>query len=260
MRKTIDFKGAKIHYNIQGEGTSIFLIHGFLESIQMYKDIAPILQENHQVIQLDLPGHGESEDATESYNMLDLGKLIHKIIDHEQITSCKIVGHSLGGYVGLSFMEQYPEQLDGICIFHSTANADTLDKKNNRNKAIKIVEKDKGSFLSVFIPNLFKPENISLYQEEINDLNKISSKVSDQSLIQTIKAMRDRKDNRSNLKVYKGKKLFIIGKEDPVIPSTELVAQAQETNSVYHVMENVGHMGFIEDRETCIDLIKDFAK
>ena len=56
-----------------------------------------------------------------------------------------LIGHSMGGYITLAFTEKYPEYLNAFGLFHSTAYADTIEKKNTRMKGIEFINRN-GSF------------------------------------------------------------------------------------------------------------------
>ena len=67
-----------------------------------------------------------------------------------------IIGHSMGGYITLAFAEKYPEYLNSFGLFHSTAYADTIEKKNTRMKGIEFINRHGAfEFLKTVVPNLF---------------------------------------------------------------------------------------------------------
>ena len=67
-----------------------------------------------------------------------------------------IIGHSMGGYITLAFAEKYPEYLNAFGLFHSTAYADTIEKKNTRMKGIEFINRYGAfEFLKTVVPNLF---------------------------------------------------------------------------------------------------------
>ena len=60
------YKNASFHYSDQGTGPVLVLLHGFLEDLSMWKDVADSFEHTHRVICLDLLGHGKTE------NLLDI--------------------------------------------------------------------------------------------------------------------------------------------------------------------------------------------
>ena len=67
-----------------------------------------------------------------------------------------LIGHSLGGYVALAMVEKRPDLFAGLGLFHSTAYADSAEKKQSRNKVIEFVNKNGAkAFTTNFITPLF---------------------------------------------------------------------------------------------------------
>ena len=52
--------GLWLYYEMHGSGKPILLLPGFGESLKMWRHSVPVLSEGHQVICLDLRGHGRS--------------------------------------------------------------------------------------------------------------------------------------------------------------------------------------------------------
>src|ERR1041384_7943248 len=69
-----------------------------------------------------------------------------------------LIGHSMGGYITLAFVEKYSNYLSAFGLFHSTAFPDTEEKKITRSKGIEFI-KEHGAFefLKTSTPNLFSP-------------------------------------------------------------------------------------------------------
>ena len=90
------FKGVEIHYEEHGSGSTVLLIHGFLESTWMWKDIAPELAKQHRVIVIDLPGHGKSESIGYVHTMEEMAEACHTLMKSLRIRKVSLVGHSIG--------------------------------------------------------------------------------------------------------------------------------------------------------------------
>lgn len=258
MNAYIRYLDSNIYYQKLGNGPCVVFLHGFLESSQIFEEIISVISKTNTCIAIDLPGHGQSQGLNESFNMNDLANLVHAILVHEKISRASFVGHSLGAYISFELLDAFAELVTGICVFHSSAAADSKARKNNRNKAIRLIDKDSSKFLTAFMPHLFAPKNRDLYQSEIKALMQCSENIKIEDVVKMIEAMRDRRDYSDVLKAYNGSKLYIIGKEDPILPSNELVSQARYTRSHFIVLENVGHMGFVEDFQGTLASIMAF--
>ncbi len=100
-----------------------------------------------KVIAIDLPGFGQSDNFSEVHSMEFMAGVVKDVLDQEEVSSCVITGHSMGGYVSLAFLEQFPAYLKGLILFHSHAAADTDEAKKNRERTVKIVEANKKDFI-----------------------------------------------------------------------------------------------------------------
>lgn len=259
MRKQIHFENDFIHYSIHGKGPKILLIHGFLESNAIWEDVIEKYKNSFEIIAIDIPGHGESSTFdNDSYSMESYAFYIKQLLDVENIKSTYIIGHSLGGYIALAFLELFPNQVDGICLLHSSASEDSLEKKKCRTFAINDIKRNKEPFIDVFIPNLFSPNNRTINTAEITFLKSITKKVSPTNIIKTMTAIRDRIDRNQVLSEAKTNKYYIIGEDDPVLEKQELIDQAISSNANYTVLNNVGHMSFYEDKKNCLRAIGQF--
>ena len=129
MQKRIKYKGIEVVYYDRGEGACIVLLHGYLETAEIWIEFAEQFPERFRILMLDLPGHGKSGIWGKIHTMDDLAGSVYAILKAEDIEKVFLVGHSMGGYVAMAFAELFPEKLTGYALFHSTCFADTEEKK-----------------------------------------------------------------------------------------------------------------------------------
>lgn len=109
-----DAKGVKIHYLVQGTGEPVMLIHGLYSSAAInwrLPGTMAALAKEHQVIALDLPGHGQSDrpEADDAYG-LQMVEDIVLLMDHLNVRKAHIVGYSLGGMIAMKFIVLHPDR------------------------------------------------------------------------------------------------------------------------------------------------------
>ncbi len=262
MRKEkIKFRDANIAYTISGKGNTLILLHGFLESTLIWKDFVSVLEKHFQVVCIDLPGHGESDCIGYVHEMEMNAEVVYAVLQHLEIKSCVMTGHSMGGYVTLAFAEKYPEVLNGICLFHSTALPDSEEKQRDRDRTINIVKRDAMTFIRAVIPNLFAPANKEKYKVEIDELIARASQMPTQGIIATLEGMKIRKDRTQILKGVKAPVLIIAGKQDTAVPFDSLLPQlALPKHCEALILYNVGHTGFIEAKEETLRVLLNFVE
>ncbi len=251
-----------ITFTDKGSGPAVVFVHGFCESKEIWTDFTELLTVSNRVICLDLPGFGESLLDKESVSMEWFAEEIHRLLLQLNISSFTYVGHSLGGYVGLAYAEKYTAMLTGFCLFHSTAFADSEERKSNRDKTIAFIQKYTADlFTQSFIEPLFLLQNRAALKEEIVMLKRIAKQSAEHGIIATTLAMRDRPDRTAVLADLSVPVLLIGGKNDATIPIDKLKEQALLSGHIQLAeIENCGHMGMFEQKEKTLDVIMGFIK
>jgi pimeloyl-ACP methyl ester carboxylesterase len=113
--ESFDSNGVKIAYFVQGKGEPVVLIHGWLSSAGInwaLPGTSDLLAKDHQVIALDVRGHGLSDKPTkeEDYGP-ELVEDVVRLLDHLQIKKAHIVGYSMGGIIAGNFMAKHPDRV-----------------------------------------------------------------------------------------------------------------------------------------------------
>ena len=111
---TFTSNGVKINYAVKGKGEPVILIHGWLSSGWINWDLpgtTALLAKDHQVITLDMPGHGRSDKPTkeEAYGP-ELVEHMIRLMDHLKIKKAHIVGYSMGGVITAKLLAKHPER------------------------------------------------------------------------------------------------------------------------------------------------------
>ncbi len=239
----------------------IVLIHGFLETSETWADFSKELAKNHRIISLDLPGHGSSSLYPPPYSMCQNADSIIDILDHEKIKKAFIIGHSMGGYVAMAFAENYPEKMFGFCLFHSTPFADNDAKTKSRDQAIRRIENgEKDDICKTHSKAVFADGNLNIFTKEIKKGEQIAKEISNESAIASILTMKARFDRSEVLEKIKVPFLYILGKKDKFIPYKIYKTMNLPENCKVSILENSGHMGFIEEKEKSLKIINNFLK
>ncbi len=251
-----------IIYTDKGNGPAIVFVHGFCESKDIWIPFAERLSSAHRVVCVDLPGFGESILDQDTVSMEWFADELHRLFKLLAITSFTYVGHSLGGYIGLAYAEKYPSYLNGLCLFHSTAYADSEERKTNRDKTIAFILKyGADMFTQSFIEPLFLLKNRAALKNEIAELKAISKKSSERGIIATTIAMRDRIDRTHVLTSLNIPVLLIGGRNDATIPINKLQEQAALSKTIELAeIEDCGHMGMFEQKEKTFEVLSEFLK
>ena len=246
--------------DIGKEDQVVVFLHGFLESSKIWNEYADKLSSKYRVILIDLPGHGKSSVVNDVHSMDMMAEEVRNILEINGINKCVLIGHSMGGYATMAFAKRFKHFLRGMVLFHSHAAADTEEQKKNRELTIRAVENNHLDFISSFTPSLFAPENREKYSSEIEWLKKMGKNMPVKGIVAALKGMRERDDHVGTLKKVNRPVLIIGGDKDERIPVMKLKEQAMGEHIRLKIMENTGHMGFIEAKGECFKEIRDFIQ
>ena len=109
--KYANVNGINLYYEIHGKGRPLILLHGGLGSGEMFAPILPQLTGSHQVIAVDLQGHGRTADIDRPIDVRLMADDIAALIDHLGLEKPDVVGYSLGGGVALQLAFKHPEKI-----------------------------------------------------------------------------------------------------------------------------------------------------
>jgi pimeloyl-ACP methyl ester carboxylesterase len=259
--KNIIYEKANINYSIYGIGKAVVLIHGFAEDSSIWNAQIEFLQNDFLLIVPDIPGSGKSDLIQKQHVQIsDYAEIIKYILDQEKITTCTMLGHSMGGYITLAFAEKYSERLTALGLIHSSAYADDEAKIETRKKAITFIQQNGSqAFLKTAIPNLFY--DVEKSKKDIAILIEKGNNFSPQALIQYYEAMIGRPDRTNVLKTFSKPILFIIGEHDKAVQFAHSLQQTHLPSIAYiHILRNSAHMSMREETENVNKTLAGFLQ
>ena len=261
MDKQIIFNNQPVNYRIQGSGPWVVLLHGFLESLEIWIDLANKLSDKFTVLMIDLPGHGRSGLEGDELSIPLMAASVRAVMASAEVDDFILCGHSMGGYVSLEVARDLAGQTKGLILFHSHAAPDDEKGKENRNRTINIVKLNHTNFIHSFIPDLFAEANKKKLADKIERLRNRAASTSAKAVIAALTAMRDREGSLDVIMNASYPVYFIIGKNDTRMNYQTIIAQSMLVNHAETmVLSNVGHIGMLEAPEIIFPAIKDFCE
>jgi len=241
-----------LSYERNGTGTPLVLIHGFPLDLSIWDNVAPLLENDFDVIVPDLRGFGESSTVDEPYAMLDFANDIASLLDFLGVEKAAFAGHSMGGYVALAFAKEYPDRVSGLALVSSQAAADAPERKAGRYKTAKdVLEKGVDVVAEAMTPKLSANEKV---QEFTNLLMKAQSSA---GVIGALKAMAEREDFTPVISQFAFPVVLIHGDADALIP----IDRAKEIKSILPTaqlikLKKAGHMPMMEFPKETAEALK----
>jgi pimeloyl-ACP methyl ester carboxylesterase len=262
MNYYIHYNDGKIYYSDIGEGEIIVLLHGYFETSDIWSGFAKKLSSAFRVISVDLPGHGLSKVYSDCHTMEFMAGAVKCLLDNLHIKKIFLTGHSMGGYVTLAFADLFPGMLKGYCLFHSHPFEDSRETLEKREKEIKVVRSGKKYLLyPQSISMMYSSENTGRFREALQRSKDIASTIRDEGIIAVLNGLMARPSRLSVLEEGKVPCLWILGKMDNYIPCNEMQKRVKlPANAKVVILENSGHMGFVEEEELSVSVLSNFIK
>ncbi|MNO36900.1 3-oxoadipate enol-lactonase 2 [compost metagenome] len=249
-------EGSNICYSDQGKGDVIVLLHGFCGSSSYWEKVIPLLSGNYRVIAPDLRGHGASDAPLGAYSIDQMADDVLSLLNALEIPECYLLGHSLGGYIALSFAQRHASRLKGFGLIHSTGYPDSEEAKENRLKSVsKIQNEGIFAFVDGLVPGLFAPGAAPQLLERTKE---IGYKTPPQGAVGASMAMRERPDRRDVISATAMPVLLVAGSEDSKV-SPERIFTSDKPNVTQATLSGVGHMSMYEAPERLAEIIKDYV-
>ena len=258
--KTIN--NLKISFNDEGpDGAPVIIfVHGFPLNKSMWNKQMEDLKANYHVIAYDIRGHGNSDTGDEDFTIdLFVNDLLN-LMNALKIKKTILCGLSMGGYIALNAIENYPERFDALILSDTQCAADSPEAKEKRMKAIESIKKEGvEKYAGESIKYLFAPESFKSKKGEIDAAREMIVKTSRQSLYNTLHALSERKETCNKLPEIKVPALIMVGREDIITPpASARLMHEKIKGSIMHIIGHAGHLSNMENPSEFNDQLKKF--
>lgn len=106
----------QVHYWTMGRGPTLLMIHQAAQSAEEFIAIAPYLADGYQVLAIDLPGHGNSDDPPREFLVEDFTRATLALLDQLDIQKLSILGHHGGSSVAMDIAAREPQRVDKLIL------------------------------------------------------------------------------------------------------------------------------------------------
>ncbi|HTY73199.1 MAG TPA: alpha/beta hydrolase [Actinomycetes bacterium] len=120
-QRDVTLHGHRMTYRVAGDRDLpvLVLIHGMTSSSATWEPVMRALAPYAHVIAPDLLGHGDSDKPRTDYSVAAFASSVRDLLDHLGHERVTVVGHSLGGGVGMQFAYQYVERCERLVLVGS---------------------------------------------------------------------------------------------------------------------------------------------
>jgi pimeloyl-ACP methyl ester carboxylesterase len=108
--------GLQMYYEIHGSGEPLILLHGAFGAIDLWGPMLTTLAEHHQVIAVELQGHGHTADIDRPFSYEQMADDVAALMDHLSIAQADVVGYSMGADTALQVAIRHPELVRKLVV------------------------------------------------------------------------------------------------------------------------------------------------
>ncbi|MBP6562277.1 MAG: alpha/beta fold hydrolase [Neisseriaceae bacterium] len=238
----------QLAYTLSGaaERPLVVMVHPLGMNQQVWQDMQQALVADHQVVSLDLPGHGRSSPypAGQALSIEQLGADVVALIKHLGRPSCHYVGTSIGGAIGMSLLLNHPELIETATLTNTATKIGTTEAWLARAAAVRA--QGLGALAETFVPRWFAPAFVQQQPAVIADWVAQLQNVDDESYAQLCEALATFDASEACAGLTQRVDL-IAGSDDVAMPAATMVANAQLFQQVRLTQLAVGHVPSVED-------------
>lgn len=125
---TVEVNGIRLHYVMGGQGTPVFLVHGFLETWYHWRLIMPQLAEQYTVVAVDMRGYGDSDKPMEGYDQATIAEDLYQLAQTLGYERVIVVGHDMGAPPAYTYAARHRDSVIGLGYLEEPVPGFTLDQ------------------------------------------------------------------------------------------------------------------------------------
>jgi pimeloyl-ACP methyl ester carboxylesterase len=115
-----------VHYEVFGRGRPVVLLHGWLNSWNVWRGTIEALGGDFRLYAVDFFGFGDSGEGAHNYTVDTFSQLVEQFMDRMGITRAPLVGHSMGGTVSLMTALRIPDKVVKVGVVGSPIDGASL--------------------------------------------------------------------------------------------------------------------------------------
>ncbi|MDR2867850.1 MAG: alpha/beta hydrolase [Acholeplasmatales bacterium] len=245
------FKNHRIFFDLQGEGQPILILNGIMMSTKSWDAFVPTLKANNMLLRVDFIDQGQSDKAQIEYTQDTQAELIYELLHTLNIKPINIVGISYGGEVALHFAIKYPQYVERLLLFNTTAKTSDWLLDIGRGWIITGKTRDPQAYYKQTIPVIYSPsfytKNLAWMKKREVTLKPVFSNPVFLDAMERLTISAETHDVRKQLSSISVPTIIITATEDYLTPTPEqLYLHEHIKNSYLLSLPGVGHASMYE--------------
>jgi 3-oxoadipate enol-lactonase len=238
----IILESSLVHYEALGRGKPLLFLHGWLGSWRYWVPTMVDLSSSYRTYALDFWGFGDSDRVSARYSVQGYVDQVVLFMDQMGISSVPLVGHGLGGVVGIHFALTHPDRVEQVLVTN-----------------VPLMSQHIGRALSGFgggenPAKVILGRRLKAYEEV--DIEAV--KTDGGAVVSSVRSVMER-DLVELLEDLDLPVLLVSGQEDPVIQAPDDGALAGLDYNVYaYTFKNAQHYPMLDETSKFNRLLRDF--
>jgi pimeloyl-ACP methyl ester carboxylesterase len=239
----------------------IVLLHGFPLHNGIWADVAARLKPFHRVIRPNLRGFG-TFTSDEPFDMDALAGDLRVLLRGLGIDQFILAGLSMGGYVALSYMDQWADELLAVALVNSRTSSDSAEARASRD-AMAETARRRGTptVVASMHSKMLAPHAYQNLPVESETLLRIMLDTPATTIRHALRAMRDRKDYTRIFEQFSRPLLVVAGEEDQIVSGDETRRLCElHPHCQLEMLAGCGHMSPLESPERVANSMLELSR
>ncbi len=251
--------GAKLWYDILGDGEPLLLHHGYTASRVNWLPVAERLKDKYKIILMECRGTGESEDTADGYSLEQYAADVIGMMDHIGVDKFTYAGHSMGGGIGFLLGLNHADRLDRLILMAPIPAAGIAGEPNRELLATRLKarsENNRALFKAEMEATRFRPDvqTDEWFESRVDHLMRIS----DGHVVGGMETMHDL-DVENQLPSLNVPTLMLAGAVDGLLKAN-LGDFLRLPDASLHVFSRAGHDVAIHEPDGVSEAIDSFMQ
>ena len=252
-----------INYKItgpKGNRKTAVILQGWGTDLSVYDSVAAAINDRYRVVQLDLPGFGDSDEPRDAWSVDDYSAFFCEFMEKLNIKRATLIGHSYGGRMIIKMAARstsvvgLPFEISKIMLIDSAGVMP--ERTNTQSFKVKRFKAMKKFLTNKFVHSLF-PEVIDYWlSKQGSDDYRKASPVMRASLVKAVN-----EDLKHLMPKVEQETLLVWGENDPDTPLSDAhIMEELMPNAALVVIEGAGHYSFLEQPALFKNIIRSYLE
>jgi 3-oxoadipate enol-lactonase len=235
-----------LRYETEGDGPPVVFIHGLGATSNVWYSQRTVLSRYFRVIVYDRSGCGRSPGTGEDYSIEGWADELAGLLDHLEVATTVVVGHSLGSMIAQRFAGKYPGRTRALVLAGGEAVLTPDGKDILTRRAEMIRSEGLTAAVDPWLAGVFSPATRAANPALAGLLRAMFLAYDDASYAQQCLALRDG-DVRGDHARITCPTMLLIGDQDPVTPlSWQQQIAGGIAGSFIRIVADTAHMTMLE--------------